>query len=421
MLFLGYKVTNYFSISRGVQLQKLEKNYLCIVKLYFFNYSHDAALACAPIFYNPSGVVASLEYDLMSLATFCAGREDTVAVNPRVLDICRAFYSRLPIPEVQFEPTDRLPGLFVEPWGWDVSLLMRLQKGMKDVTPPSEFPSPAQLETFHHLSSRRSAVTCLHLLRESLPKEPLCGESYYCTTESEIRTALNKCNGDAVLKAPFSGSGRGLRLVRWGCSARLENWCRNLLEHQGGVEVEPLYNKIFDLAVEFSLSPDGAVYQGLSLFRTSEHGAYVGGLVASQSLLMRKIESEGMAEAYEQTMEALQSILPRLFPLPFLSCLGVDMMLCRQHQTGEIMLHPCVEINVRRTMGHLALSLASLVAPGKEAVFNIHYEVRASDLRDFATALSKPVLNESGKLYKGALLLAPVTEETHYLAWLEIR
>jgi len=37
--------------------------------------------------------------------------------------------------------------------------------------------------------------------------------------------------------------------------------------------------------------------------------------------------------------------------------LGVDMMIVAQENHDGFFLHPCVEINLRRTMGHVALSL----------------------------------------------------------------
>ena len=43
---------------------------------------------------------------------------------------------------------------------------------------------------------------------------------------------------------------------------------------------------------------------------------------------------------------------------------GVDMMVVKEnsqlsnHQDCQLKLHPCVEINLRRTMGHVALALS---------------------------------------------------------------
>jgi hypothetical protein len=37
---------------------------------------------------------------------------------------------------------------------------------------------------------------------------------------------------------------------------------------------------------------------------------------------------------------------------------GIDMMIVARPDRQGLLLHPCVEINVRRTMGHVALSLS---------------------------------------------------------------
>ena len=39
---------------------------------------------------------------------------------------------------------------------------------------------------------------------------------------------------------------------------------------------------------------------------------------------------------------------------------GVDMMIVRRQESGGFLLDPCVEINLRRTMGHVALSLSTV-------------------------------------------------------------
>ena len=39
---------------------------------------------------------------------------------------------------------------------------------------------------------------------------------------------------------------------------------------------------------------------------------------------------------------------------------GVDLMIVAKDNADGFLLHPCVEINLRRTMGHVALSLSPL-------------------------------------------------------------
>ena len=51
--------------------------------------------------------------------------------------------------------------------------------------------------------------------------------------------------------------------------------------------------------------------------------------------------------------------------------LGVDMMVCASKTPGKYLLNPCVEINMRRTMGHAALALAER---GLRGMMNFTYE-----------------------------------------------
>jgi hypothetical protein len=67
---------------------------------------------------------------------------------------------------------------------------------------------------------------------------------------------------------------------------------------------------------------------------------------------------------------------------------GVDMMVVAREECNGFMLHPCVEINLRRTMGHVALHLSNLVS-GLPKVMQIEYNnvykvrlQRLCDLKD---------------------------------------
>ena len=88
--------------------------------------------------------------------------------------------------------------------------------------------------------------------------------------------------GQAIIKSPWSSSGRGLRYVNSSFSAtaqnsgitRLDNlddmekWAANVIRHQGGVTVEPYYNKVKDFGMEFEIVDGVVKYCGLSLFQT---------------------------------------------------------------------------------------------------------------------------------------------------------
>ena len=66
-------------------------------------------------------------------------------------------------------------------------------------------------------------------------------------------------------------------------------------------------------------------------------------------------------------MSLLDSIQKKIVSIldleDYRGCFGIDMMVVRQpiatkdDETAGFLLHPCVELNLRRTMGHVALAL----------------------------------------------------------------
>ncbi len=73
-----------------------------------------------------------------------------------------------------------------------------------------------------------------------------------------------------------------------------ERWTRNIIAQQGGVTVEPYYNKVKDFGMEFEMRDGKVHYLGLSLFDTIKN-AYTGNLLCSEEEkmeIMKKYVSE---------------------------------------------------------------------------------------------------------------------------------
>ena len=135
--------------------------------------------------------------------------------------------------------------------------------------------------------------------------------------------------------------------------------------------VEPFYEKVSDFAMEFVADGDGqATFQGLSLFHTV-NGAYVGNWLASE-------EEKRLRLAQYVDLTTLDNVASLIASEVGLWCkgcyqgpFGVDMMVVRQER--DYALHPCVEVNLRRTMGHVALGLAQRTR-GEFSVMRVLYE-----------------------------------------------
>jgi len=119
------------------------------------------------------------------------------------------------------------------------------------------------------------------------------------------------------------------------------------------------------LAAEFFLDGGGeARYRGLSLFMTV-HGQYRGNIIARPEWQRGYVERFLPFGCYERAVGRLLEILPTAYK-SYRGPIGVDMMISSDvlagRQAGRTRLHPCVEVNLRQTMGHLALSFAGKAA-----------------------------------------------------------
>ena len=125
----------------------------------------------------------------------------------------------------------------------------------------------------------------------------------------------------------------------------------------------------------YSTSDHGNVrYEGLSLFNTTAGGVYAGNLVASEEEKESRLATYISAVQLHDVKEHLTKLLNNAdIPQWYNGPLGVDLMIT------DSALHPLVEINLRMTMGWVALKLIPKLQCGETATFNIvqqagHYQ-----------------------------------------------
>lgn len=403
------------------------------MKYFIFNYSHDLALACGMVHYNVSSVVDMMERDLRPLAAFMSEAGDTVWVAEDRAAACRRYYASHFAGKVRCSFDTVRAGIdqlcrissavegskTIVPWGWDYTL-KRYVQGQTYDRPALEplLPSHVDLANIRELSSRQTAVRILARLRDVLDGR-LCGESWFCTKEEEIKRLMDKFDGRLMLKAPWSSSGRGVRFGAKGYTPYLVGWIRNVLAAQGGVEVEPMYDKLSDWAAEFMACSDGHVeYRGLSHFHTTGRCSYVANEVASQARLQENFASEYSWDKFCEVVQVLTELIDREIAGRYVGPLGVDMMLCRDQETGGIVLHPCVEINLRHTMGQLAIRLEPLANSVARCRFVIRYAPTPRQLSDWLQAQPQAQLDADYRLIQGCLPLVPRFADSLYTACL---
>lgn len=277
-------------------------------------------------------------------------------------------------------------------WGWNMQLRERL---LREGVPEEELPTCEELEFIKDNSRREVAVELLEYLNCNMGEDGnsedgesrgnLVSSRYRIVAHSlqEVEEFIGK-KGIVVLKAPLSGSGKGVRFVTKELMETDRGWCRRTLESQGAVIVEQRLDVVQEFAMLFEICGGGVKFVGYSLFYAS-NGAYRGNLLASNGYLEEKLAEiaskeiaanitpgrpEGRAEdemsgkpearvtvkTLEEIREMVAGFLQQRLGGKYTGYVGVDMFLYRDCE-GRIRMNPAVEINLRMTMGLIARNI----------------------------------------------------------------
>ena len=326
--------------------------------LHIFNPEHDIALAANLSNFTAPHAGRQLRHDLGYLPAIWAKDDDYVLVDD--VEVARTAFARLM--HRQFDrfidkrqlSTLHSPLSTLSPWGWDLALRSFLMRHGVEAVPTEE-----EIAVIRELSHRKYAVD---LLRE-LEFEGTTGESWRAEHPIEVEQSVQLYRR-IVVKAPWSSSGRGIRFLDYEFNDYQRRWFDNVIATQGSVVIESYCYKVKDFGMEFESDGRGQVrYLGLSLFHT-QNGAYTGNILASEEEKQEMINHYISEELLKAVRGKICSYLGELYRGRYAGPFGVDMMVVRGEDNGPFLLNPCVEINLRRTMGHVALALSGQVPSG---------------------------------------------------------
>lgn len=204
-------------------------------------------------------------------------------------------------------------------WGWDAVVKHEL---LKRGIPAALLPSDNEINTIRELQHRSTV----------LPMQPDCHEVH----SIEDMESLLKKSEHWVMKAPWSGAGRGLRWVHGTLSAIDRDWLVKTVAAQRCVIAEPRRDVAADLALEYM---DGAFF-GYSYFKTGS-GVY------KENVPWKDEQIEAAFPVREARSRIEPWLAANVWPR-YRGPLGVDLMLCAD---GSIHV---AEINLRHTMGMVA-------------------------------------------------------------------
>ena len=336
------------------------------------------------------------------------------------------------------------------PWGWDAAVASHLHKSG---IPRQELPTDTMLAALRTHSER---ITAHHLQQQMLPLSVhLIGESSVCRSLDDIKTYATQ-HSHLLLKAPLSGSGKGLRHLnlndnhpssRRSTSAltstlkKIESWADALIRRHGYLTAEPYYDKVQDFAMEFCVTDGQCYFIGHSLFTTDTHGRYDSNLLLSDADIEARLSEyiprsvlhdvRHFVEAHTELIVPAEWDTSR-FPITF----GIDMMIVNiigqqpihpdgnsqlRIQNSEFKLHPCVEINLRCNMGIVAHEVRRhLMAPEATGIYRLalfpdHAALQAFDEEQRSLY---PALYRDGLLVRGYHPLTSIEGDTRHLAYI---
>lgn len=207
-------------------------------------------------------------------------------------------------------------------WGWNAVVRHELQKRGVDV---ALLPMDEEIDTIRELQHRSTV----------LPLQEDCHE----VRSIEYMESLLKSREHWVLKAPWSGAGRGLRWVHGSLTPIDRDWIVKTVANQRCVIAEPRRDVVADLALEYM----SGCFMGYSYFKTGS-GVYKENVMWTDARIVETFHETALLQTKVHIEEWLAAnVWPR-----YRGPLGVDLMVDARGQTFVS------EINFRHTMGMVA-------------------------------------------------------------------
>ena len=207
----------------------------------------------------------------------------------------------------------------VTAWGWDAVVKHEL---LKRGIPEHLLPTDVEINIIRTLQHRSTV----------LPMQPDCHEVH----SIEDMESLLKRREHWVMKAPWSGAGRGLHWVHGILTPIDRDWLVKTVATQRCVIAEPRRDVAADVALEYM---NGSFF-GYSYFKTGS-GVYKENILWPDEQIESTFSLLPVRERVEQWLVA--NVWPR-----YRGPLGVDLMVDAQ---GQVFIS---EINFRHTMGMIA-------------------------------------------------------------------
>lgn len=355
--------------------------------------------------FTPRKSAAAMECDLEMLMLAWSRRDDLLLMRKKPSVDHLAFLKRagFQLPELMgYSELDgrKLGGM--RPWAWSPGLSEQWQPYSQQLSPKVDWqwrePLPAEW------LSKKMGVRLLEEMGEKAPavlEEP-----------GALRDAMLAIHaeGPALLKGLFACAGKHHLKVMPGKWDRALNWVNARIQKDGAILIEPWRERVADFSMLYEMTSHGARWVGNSVMENDERGSYRASRVAAKwtNLLDDEVASwlHRVAEVpiwmESRIPDALEGVLG-----DYRGPVGIDCMVYR-NPDGSLDWSPVVEVNVRMSMGRVALELLRKSRPGCSGVLRIERKanVGAKELAELQT----------GSLQGGSVLLNDPRHAIEFLA-----
>jgi hypothetical protein len=400
--------------------------------IFLFNPTCEYAVANGSPNWQPNRLLQKMEADLSVLPLFFAGKNDFVLVDqmPTKEFIQSLKHIMIEIPGfiLKNETNNnqqflQLPKNKLIPWGWSPAAHQNLLP-LKQSCSVEFRQSPVYHWNPEHreITSRKFAIDILNKVCTSINADYLIPTEHtpkICNTQNDFENAIRQW-GKIMVKAPWSSSGRGLQpITKTPVHQKVWEKVMGIVKDQGYAIAEPYLNRVLDLAFLFELKKGKVEFLGFSNFCTNQKGQYEGNYINGLPLNTKneivEFANTVEREIREPLIKAIETTKMAVF---YEGVFGVDTLIYTD-SAGKLRINPCLEINVRHTMGMLSLQLEKLVKPGTKGMFRTFYQPGVS-FYTFKKEMEKkyPSKISDGKIESGFFAITEATEDTLFGAYI---
>lgn len=299
-------------------------------RLHLFNPQNDLALAAAGATYTPPAAARAFASAGAALPAWWAAGSDIVNCPAEDAEWLMKRFGRA----VSTTGTASQGA----PWGWSSNAATLL---VKAGLPDNCLPDYAAIGRWRTLSHRQTAIEI---------RRKLGVDTGACVVnERQAREFLLLHGGRVYAKSPWSCSGRGVAPLGSLSMEQSLHIISGYINRQGCALLEADCGPGLNFAALFDSRAEGVGFAGWSVFSSAGGGKYSGNNVDSQEALLQKICSHADVGALTDYVSRLETILTEIVtPSGYSGPLGIDML------ANDAGLNPCIELNLRRTMGFVA-------------------------------------------------------------------